>query len=240
MPDLVGEIRRRIAEAADPARAPRMQAYMKSAMPFRGVASGPLAALCREVLGAHRLPDRAAWESAVRTLWDDAGYREERYAALALAGHRYYRGYQDPAALDLYRHLVVTGAWWDYVDPIAAHRVGDILRAHPAEVTPLLRAWAVDDDPWLRRAALLAQLGSKDRTDTALLAFVLERNLEDSAHGGEFFIRKAVGWALRQHAKTDPDWVRAFVAAHQDRLSGLSRREALKHLGVAWATAGRG
>ena len=239
MPDLVGEIRRRIAEAADPARAPRMQAYMKSAMPFRGVASAPLAALCREVMAAHPLPDRAAWESAVRTLWDEAGYREERYAALALTGHRYYRAYQDPAALDLYRHLVVTGAWWDYVDQIAVHRVGGILRACPGEVAPLLRAWAVDDDLWLRRTALLSQLGSKDRTDTALLAFVLEHNLEDSPHGAEFFIRKAVGWALREHAKTDPEWVRAFVAGHRDRLSGLSRREALKHLGDVPATTVR-
>jgi 3-methyladenine DNA glycosylase AlkD len=230
MPDPVGEIRRRIAEAGDPARAPQMQAYMKSSMPFRGVASTPLARLCREVFDPDPLPTRGAWERAVLELWDHAGYREERYAALSLAGHRHYRGYQDPATLALYRHLVETGAWWDYVDAIAAHRVGGILRSHHDDVVPVLRAWAVDDDLWVRRAAILSQLGSKAATDTGLLAFVLEHNLEDSRHGTEFFIRKAVGWALREYAKTDPGWVRTFVDTHAARLSGLSRREALKNL----------
>jgi 3-methyladenine DNA glycosylase AlkD len=230
MPDPVREARRRIAEAADPERAPRMQAYMKSAMPFRGVSSVPLQRICREVFGEHRLADRAAWEAAVRELWDHAGYREERYAALALAGHRHYRAYQDPQTLDLYRHLVVTGAWWDFVDVIAAHRVGDVLRAHPDAVAPVMRAWAVDEDLWVRRTAILCQLASKTATDPELLRFVLERNLEDSPHGTEFFVRKAVGWALREYAKTDAGWVRSFVTTYDGRLSGLSRREALKNL----------
>ncbi len=230
MPDLVTEIRHRIAEAADPVRAPQMQAYMKSEMPFRGVYSTPLRAILRDVLAAHPLPDRAGWEDAVRRLWDDAGYREERYAALTLAGHRLYRAYQDPATLPLYRHLVVSGAWWDTVDQLAAHHVGDILRAFPTEVTPVMREWAVEADLWLRRTAILCQLGSKDTTDVTLLRHALEQNLEDSLHGKEFFIRKACGWALREHAKTDPQWVRDFVAGHADRLSGLTRREATKHL----------
>jgi 3-methyladenine DNA glycosylase AlkD len=231
MPDLVDELRRRIAEAGDPERAPRMQAYMKSELPYRGVGSVPLRAITREVVPAYPLPDRAAWEAAVLELWDAAAYREERYAALALAGHRLYREHRDPAALDLYRHLVVTGAWWDLVDTIASHHVGEILDRYPAEVTPVLARWAVDDDLWLRRTAMLSQLGRKAGTDVDLLRFALEQNLEGSRHGREFFIRKALGWALRTYARTDPDWVRAFVADHDDRLSGLSRREALKHLG---------
>ena len=229
--DLVDEVRHRIAEAGDPARAPQMQAYMKSALPFRGVSSVPLRAICREVFTARRLPDRAAWEAAVLRLWDEAEFREERYAALALAGHRHYREHQVPRTLDLYRHLVVTGAWWDLVDTIASHRVGDILRAFPDEVVPTLREWAVDPDLWVRRTAILSQLGSKAGTDPDLLAHALGNNLEDSVHGREFFIRKAVGWALRDYARTDPEWVRAFVSAHEERMSGLSRREALKHLG---------
>jgi 3-methyladenine DNA glycosylase AlkD len=207
-----------------------MQAYMKSALPFRGVTSVPLRALTREVIAAHPLPDRAAWRTAVLELWDDAAYREERYAALAVAGHRLYRAHRDPESLGLYRHLVVTGAWWDLVDTIASHHVGEILDRHPGEVTPVLERWAVDEDLWLRRTAVLSQLGRKDGTDVALLRFALEQNLEDSPHGREFFIRKALGWALRQYARTDPDWVRSFVSEHADRLSGLTRREALKHL----------
>ena len=230
MPDLVDELRRRIAGAGDPSRAPGMQAYMKSALPYRGVTSVPLRALTREVVAANPLPDRPTWEAVVRELWDDAEYREEWYAALAVARHPLYRGYQDVDTLTLYRHLLVTGAWWDVVDDIATHLVGDILAADPERVTPVMRAWAVDDDLWLRRTAVICQLGRKAATDLDLLRFALTENLEGSRHGREFFIRKAVGWALRQHARTDPAWVRAFVAAHEDRLSGLSRREALKHL----------
>lgn len=228
--DLVAELRARIADAADPERAPAMQAYMKSQMPFRGVSAVPLRRICRDVLAAHRLEDRASWELAVRTLWDDAGYREERYAAVGLTGHRYYRDFQDAETLDLYRHLVVTGAWWDLVDDVAIHRVGPILRSEPATVTPLIRTWARDDDLWVRRTAILCQVASKSATDADLLADVLSANLEGSRHGSEFFIRKAMGWALREYARTDPDWVRRFVDEHHDVLSGLTRREALKHL----------
>jgi 3-methyladenine DNA glycosylase AlkD len=227
---LVEDLRSAIAEAADPERAPRMRAYMKSEMPFRGVSAVPLRRICREVLSVHRLETRASWELAVRTLWDEASYREERYAALALTGHRFYRDYQDAVTLDLYRHLVVTGAWWDLVDDIAAHRVGPILAADPGAVAPLVRTWARDDDLWVRRTAILCQLARKGATDVALLADVIGANLEGTAFGGEFFIRKAVGWALREYAKTDPAWVLAFVEEHAAAMSGLSRREALKNL----------
>jgi 3-methyladenine DNA glycosylase AlkD len=149
---------------------------------------------------------------------------------MALTTHRLYRVHQDPATLDLYRHLIVSGAWWDYVDSLASHNVGGILAGHPSEATPVVRAWAVDDDLWLRRTAMICQLRRKEATDVDLLREALEANLEDSRHGREFFVRKALGWALRQHARVDPDWVRGFVAEHQDRMSGLSRREALKHL----------
>jgi 3-methyladenine DNA glycosylase AlkD len=129
--------------------------------------------------------------------------------------------------LPVYRHVLVTGAWWDVVDDAAAHLVGPLLLAHPAEVGPVLREWAVDDDRWLRRTSVIAQLLAKERTDLDLLTTAIDANLDDR----DFFLRKAIGWALRQHARTDPDWVRAFVAERGDRLSPLSRREALKHLG---------
>ena len=229
---LVDSVRTALAEAGEGAKAPRMQAYMKSAMPFRGVPAVPMRRICKAVLDEHRLPDRASWRRAVLALWDGALFREERYAAIELTGHRYYRHLQDPAVLDLYRHVVVTGAWWDYVDGIAANRVGPILRAAPQVVSPVLRAWATEDDLWVRRTAVLSQLGSKHATDVDLLAGAIVANLEGSRFGGEFFIRKAIGWALREHAKTDPAWVRTFVAAHAGALSGLSRREALKNLGA--------
>ena len=90
-----------------------------------------------------------------------------------------------------------------------------------------MRAWAVDDDLWVRRTAVLAQLSHQADTDADLLHDTIEPNLADTS----FWLRKAIGWALREHAKTDPDWVRAEVDRLGDRLSGLSRREATKHLG---------
>jgi 3-methyladenine DNA glycosylase AlkD len=234
MPDqaahLVRLVREQIAGAADADRAEQMQAYMKSAMPYRGVSAKPLTKMMKPVLDEHRLADRDTWESCVRELWDTAEFREERYAALALASHRSYRDYQDPSTLPLYRHLVVSGAWWDLVDPVASRRVGGILGEHRDDVTPLIRGWAVDDDMWLRRTAIICQLHHREQTDLQLLGDVIEANLDDTRHGREFFVRKAIGWALRQHARVDPDWVRAFVRDHESAMSGLSRREALKHL----------
>lgn len=221
-----------LAEHADPARAATQQAYMKSAMPYWGLTTPVLRKAVRPVLDdpGLRLTTRPEWEATVRTLWDDATHREERYAATALTGHRHYRGWQDPDTIPLYRHLITTGAWWDHVDVLAADRVGPILLRHKATESARMRQWAVADDLWLRRAAVLAQLTFKDATDPALLRDVIDANVEGTAYGSVFWVRKAIGWALRQYARTDPDWVRATVDGYGDRLSGLSRREALKHL----------
>ena len=226
---VVEEVRRRLALAADPGRAPAMQAYMKSAMPFRGVPAADVRKICRAALEVAPLEDEASWVAAVRELWDAAVFREERYAAIAVAGDHRHRPHQQPRTLDLYRHLVTIGAWWDLVDPVATKLVGGIVLAHRDETTPVVRGWAEDEDLWLRRTAILCQLHHKDRTDVALLAQVVEQNLEGTRHGHEFFVRKAIGWALREHAKTDPQWVTRFVERHRSGLSGLSRREALKH-----------
>ena len=208
-----------LAVRADPAAAPGMQAYMKSAVPFLGVAAPARAELLRDLRPL--LVDRAAVTAAADLLWDGARFREERYVATALAR----RLAPQPERLAAHRHWIVTGAWWDHVDEIAARLVGPALGADPAAVTPVLRTWARAPDRWLRRTAVICQLGAKDGTDLELLTEAIEANLDD----GDFFLRKGIGWALRQHARTDPDWVRSFVAAHP-ALSPLSRKEALKHL----------
>lgn len=224
---LAAQVRGLLAAAGDPARAAAQQRYMKSEMPFHGISAPELRALLRPLLAAYRPASRAVWEADVRTLWDEASHREERYAATALARHRVARPWQDPDVLPLYRHLVVTGAWWDHVDEIAAHLVGGVLAGHRGDVTPVVRAWAGDADLWLRRTAVLSQLRHRADTDTALLHDVIVANLDDPS----FWLRKAIGWALRAYARTDPDWVRAEVARLGDRLAPLSYREATKHLG---------
>jgi 3-methyladenine DNA glycosylase AlkD len=218
-------VRTGLAELADPAKAPDMQRYMKSEMPFRGVPSPERRTLGKRLFAAYPLSDVDVWRATVLSLWRDARYREERYLAMDLTGQRRYAGWQTPDLLAMYEELIVTGAWWDYVDELASRRVGPLLRAHRAAVEPVLRRWATDADLWRRRTSIICQLGSKEDTDTDLLAHCVEANIGDR----DFFIRKGIGWALRQFARTEPAWVRAFVDTHPE-LSPLSRKEATKHL----------
>jgi 3-methyladenine DNA glycosylase AlkD len=225
---LIAAIRRELRASADAAKARPMRAYMKSVMPYYGVISPDQKSIWRRVFEAHVLQDDAEWRDTVLALWRTARFREERYAAIALTGHRAYKAFQTLDTLPLYEELIVSGAWWDYVDLIAGKRIGALLARYPAEMKPLLRAWSRSPDLWKRRTAILAQLGFKEATDLRLLYACIEPNLADR----EFFIRKAIGWALRQYAWTDPKEVRRDVRANRDRLSGLSVREALRNVGT--------
>lgn len=215
---LVDDIRRGLRDAAEPERAPGQQAYMKSAMPFLGVRVPEVRAITSRIAAGR---DADTVLAASRRLWDEATHREERYAAMALLRHRALRG--ELRLVPLVEHMVRTGAWWDITDELA-HRLGDLLDTRPHDAVPLVRAWAQDDHLWIRRIAILSQLGRRARVDRDLLAEVIEHNASDP----DFFIRKAIGWALRDIARVDPDWVRAFVTDHP--LSALSVREATKHL----------
>jgi 3-methyladenine DNA glycosylase AlkD len=199
-----------------------MAAYMKVAangtLPFLGIRR-PVVRRTARALAKGRDPDEVL--AAVVALWDTATHREQRYAAQDLLSLRWTHGRID--LLELHRHHVVTGAWWDHVDE-TAHRIADLVATHHDELDPVLREWSADEVMWLRRVAILGQLGLRDQVDLYLLADVIEPNRADP----EFFIRKAVGWALREAARWNPDWVREYVDANQ--LSPLSRREALKHL----------
>jgi 3-methyladenine DNA glycosylase AlkD len=228
---LIEEIRRTLAAAGDPSRAPGMQAYTKSALPCRGVAMGPLRRLVRECIDVRPPSDRECWADTVVTLYAEADYREERYAALVLAGHRRAKAWRTPDCLPMYRRLVELGAWWDLVDWVAVQLVGPLLRdgrADAAGAPDVVRAWAEDDDLWIRRTAVICQVGAKADVDLELLSDCLLPNLDRK----EFWLRKACGWALREASRRDPAWVQAFVSAHDDQFSGLTRREALRLLPV--------
>ncbi len=226
MTAFVAVLRAALREQANPDNAGPMQAYMKSAMPYLGIKSTPLALICREHFAAHRLAGYESWRDTVLELWRDAEYREERYAAIALARYRFYAEYQQLKALPMYREMIVTGAWWDYVDNIAEYLVGGLLRRYPAAMAKTMRAWAKGEDMWLRRSAIICQMHFKQETDLRLLYDCIEPSIESR----EFFLRKAIGWALRQYARVDAREVRRYVKANRSRLSGLSQREALKAL----------
>ena len=199
---------------------------MKSEMPFRGVKTPARRALSRELFQAHRLETFEAWQGAVMDLWRAARYREERYLAIDLVAHRFYRSFRTLSALPIYEEMIVTGAWWDLVDPIASHRLGELLLQESAAMTLTLRKWSRDENLWKRRSSILAQIRLKAATDLDLFYFCIDGSIGDSG----FFSRKAIGWALREHAKTDPGEVRRYVADNEARLSPLSRREAVKNL----------
>lgn len=221
--ELIAAIRSRLTAAADPVRAAGAQAYMKSEMPSLGVRVPEVRRIVKAAAG--ELPPDSLEElrQSVLELWRGAAWREERYAAIDLTGLRLAAG--EPSMLPLYEEIIRSGAWWDLVDGVS-HRLCALLQSHREELTPVLRGWSTDPDFWIRRASITAQLGAKSATDTALLADVIEANLADS----EFFIRKAIGWALRDYSATDPGWVRAFAERHGPALSPLSRREALRKL----------
>jgi 3-methyladenine DNA glycosylase AlkD len=226
---LATRLRAALRRAADPAKAPAMQAYMKSSMPFLGVGAPERRALFRQTFDSVDFETAAAWRREVLTLWRGARWREERYGAVALTGVGRFDRFQDPGALPMYEEMISTGAWWDYVDEIAAHRLGPLLRRFPREMRRAMLAWSRGEDLWKRRSAILCQLTFKQETDLDLLYACIEPSLDSH----EFFLRKAIGWALRQHAWTDPREVRSYVHRQQGRLSPLSTREALRNVGPA-------
>ena len=220
---LVALASERLLAAADPSKAGPMAAYMKTDMPFHGVQKAERVPILRELVRSFVPEVRAEYEASVRALWS-CGHREEKYLALGYA--RAFPPFVDAGSTLLYRDLIVTGAWWDLVDETATKLVGTSLRKDPGAVTPTIRRWITDVDMWLRRTGIICQLGFGAATDVGLLEDACTSNQGDR----EFFIRKAIGWALRDYARTDPDWVRTFVDDQRSEMAPLSVREAMKHL----------
>ncbi len=211
---------------ADPAKAPAMAAYMKTAQAFYGVPTPRRAIIVRETRDRFVPDDQKSYERNVLALWK-LPYREEQYCAIAYA--RQHTQFITPSALWLYERLIREGAWWDFVDEIAVNLVGTALGNFGAMTRTVIERWCDDPDMWIRRTTLLAHLKHKKETDAAqLFDHCLRRS-----HETEFFIRKAIGWALREYSKTDPRAVRAFLKKNRQRLSNLTFAEASKHLARA-------
>ena len=201
-----------------------MQAYMKSTMPYYGLRLPQVRIICREVLDSSSMTCDE-WKGTIVELWRGARRREERYAAQYLLTLKAHKDCLEPRDMPMLEELVVTGAWWDHVDELAMV-IGELLRQHPRQIRPLMRRWSTDPNMWKRRVSIICQLRFKRNTDLELLYANIEPNLDDR----EFFIRKAIGWALRQYAWTDPKEVTRYVRSRESRLSGLSKREALKNI----------
>ena len=222
---LVHDIRQALADNANPDKAEGMRAYMKSEMPFRGVQKPAHRKLVSEVLRTNPLSDKQAWQGTVLELWRNAEYREERYVALDVAGAPQYRAFRTLDTLPMFEEIVVSGAWWDYVDEVATHRLRELLELYPKDIARSMRSWSRDEDMWKRRSAILCQINRKEETDLRLLFDCIDPNLSHP----DFFIRKGIGWALRSLAWTNLKVVEDYVNRNSDRISRLSASEALKN-----------
>ena len=220
---LVANVQQALSAAADADKAGPMQAYLKTDMAFYGVQKAGRTAILREAWARFEPADEATWRQQVEALWA-LPHREEKYLAITWA--RKKPKYAHAGHLDLFERMIREGAWWDLVDDVASNLVGAALGRDRAALTPVMRQWLADDDVWIRRTVIIAQLKHKGETDTDLLFDACR----DQAPDTSFWIRKAIGWALRTYSATDPEAVQRFVAAEQARLSGLSKREALRNL----------
>lgn len=208
--------------AGDPVRAAGAAAYMRNQFPFLGITSPRLTQLNREVLAGLPGPQETDLVAIARACW----VRPEReYQYFACAYLRRHVRVGSPALLPTVRMLITTESWWDTVDTLAAHTVGPLVAAHPS-LQSTMDGWISDENMWLVRTAILHQLQYKERTDAPRLF----RYCAQQAGHRDFFVRKAIGWALRQYARTDPAAVRSFVEKHRAALSPLSVREATRHL----------
>ena len=199
---------------------------MKSEMPYHGVQTQARREIARKLFAKYPFETFDDWSDAVRHLWHEAKFREERYATLDLCGDRRYDEHQTTKALPLYEELITTGAWWDYVDNLATQRFPTLLRREPKRMKTQMRKWSKSRDMWKRRTSIICQIKMKTDTDVDLLHAAIEESMDSD----EFFLRKGIGWALREHAKTDSKDVIRFVRKHRKSLSVLSKREAVRNL----------
>lgn len=202
-------------------KAESMERYMKNHFPFLGIQTPERKQLVREVLQNNEAPKAADLPVIVRELW---ALPEREFQMVALTLLDKYRKHLNETHLPLLEELITTKSWWDSVDMLASHFVGLILAAHPHLIESYVQEWMASNDMWLQRTCLLFQLKYKEKTDTKLL-FSSTRQL---SHSKEFFIQKAIGWTLREYAKTNPQAVWEFVQTHD--LAPLSKREATKHV----------
>lgn len=207
----------RDSEAAAP-----MQVYMRGQFEFLGIPTPVRTALDREVTAGLDGPDETELAAVAEACW---ALPQREYQYFACGYLRRHIGVASSGFIHVTEQLLTTKPWWDTVDALATRTVGPLVRAHP-DLVATMDSWIDGDDIWLARTALIHQLTYKQATDVERLFRYCRRRAGDR----EFFIRKAIGWSLRELTKTDPERVHAFLAEMGEDLSPLSRKEALKWL----------
>jgi 3-methyladenine DNA glycosylase AlkD len=218
---VIAEIRELFRDAANAADARPMSDYMKNIAPFFGVKAAPRRQIQKEVFKQYTTLPEDRWQTLLKDLYNEPE-RELHQMATDWLYHRRKSFHKD--TIKLIEWMITHNSWWDTVDFLAERSLGEWAAKFPNDAAPVIKRYISSDNFWLNRSAIIHQMFYGDKTDTALL----EASIIPHLGSKEFFLRKAIGWALRQYAKTDPDWVRNFVGTHP--MSGLSKREALKHL----------
>ena len=219
----VESVRIAFQQAENPKNAAGMSAYMKNHFPFHGITSQHRAELLKDLLSKPHLPKHADLKPICEQLWQ-LPEREYTYAALSLLAkcHKELQPSDYPWLIE----LITQRAWWDSVDTLAGSVLSGLVNRYPTTLWPIFEPLIQSQNFWLNRTAIILQLKSRNNTDVEFLSTAILPHMQNK----EFFLRKAIGWSLRQYARYNPQWVIGFVQQYQDQLSGLSKREALKRL----------
>ncbi|WP_256757073.1 DNA alkylation repair protein [Cohnella sp. WQ 127256] len=206
---------------ADREKALPMEGYMRNQYPFLGIKSPERKQLIKQFWKEHGIPSEGQLLTVVQQLWQ---LPEREFQNVAMDFLEKYGKQAVKSDIDVFESLVTAKSWWDTVDYLASHTMGDHLKRFPELIPSYTERWILSDNLWLRRTALLYQLRYKQHTDVERLFDYIVRCKDEN----EFFIRKAIGWVLREYSKTDESAVRRFVA--DTKLSPLSMKEALKYV----------
>ncbi|HEU4716821.1 MAG TPA: DNA alkylation repair protein [Bacteroidia bacterium] len=197
------------------------KAYMRNQFEYTGLSTPVRRRLLKEFIRQNGIPTPGQMEEFVMLMWKKEE-REFQYSAMEIF-HLQKKNFRK-SDLAVFGYMITHRPWWDTVDFIAPKLAGEYFRLFPREIKKTIRQWLSSGNTWLIRSAILFQLNYKSETDEKLLFSICS---SQSMHE-DFFIRKGIGWALRQYARTNPSAVRRFVSTH--KLSPLSKREAMKHL----------
>lgn len=214
------EIKKRFLNLQNEENAKNMKAYMKNNFEFLGIRTAERRKVQKEEF--KKIPKDAEIDKEfVRNLWNEE-FREFQYAALDYLIKMRKKLKKDDILF--IEELIRNKPWWDTIDPISSYLVGEICKNYPEVIDTYIIKWIEDENFWIRRSSIIFQLKYKEKTNTN----ILEKSIKFNINEKEFFIRKAIGWALREYSKTNKNWVSDFVKNND--MSGLSKREASKYL----------
>lgn len=205
---------------ANPERAVKMKQYMRNLFAFYGIAATERKMALKEYIKEYSLPNYADLPEIISQAWNKEE-REYQYFVMELA-EKHKKKY-DKLIISFFELMITQKSWWDTVDFIASHLVAEYFLRFPEEIEAKTGEWMASGNMWLQRTCLIFQIFYKEKTNQQLLFSFIEQTL----HSKEFFIQKAIGWALRSLAYTDAESVKDFVYSHD--LKPLSKKEALKH-----------